>query len=254
MASPRPSSGIGATAMAAGASASAARRAEKRRAAASARSRVGLRLKVRAPSGAGPNARKASPSPGRVGVQPQRRGRRVVAREAAGRAGGVGLGLGERADQPLDLGARHRAGRSSRGGPSSSATTVDSRPIAARSAVEGDSRGGAGLGDGVGERGRARAAGAVGRRRDDRAAERGEHRLRHRMGRRADGDGVEAGAGEIADQVAVADRRDDGQRPRPERLGQAPGARRPAARRAPPSPRSATWAISGLKRGRPLAS
>ena len=69
-------------------------------------------------------------------------------------------------------------------------------------------------------RGRTDAAGTVGRRRDQRRARRRDQRTRDRMVRRAHRDGVEPGAGEVADPPPPRDRRDQGQRPGPERLRQ----------------------------------
>ena len=70
---------------------------------------------------------------------------------------------------------------------------------------------------------RADAAGAVGRRRGERDARRRDQRLRDRMVGRAQRQRLEPGAREQAHLAARRDRRDDRQRPRPERLGEPAG-------------------------------
>ena len=74
------------------------------------------------------------------------------------------------------------------------------------------------------------------------------------MGRRAHGDRVQAGAGQVADRGRVRGRRDQGQRARPEGLGQG---QRAVVQRGDPRGRGAgrpRGRSAGLKRGRPLAS
>jgi len=83
-----------------------------------------------------------------------------------------------------------------------------------------------------------------------RAPEDAQDVARHRMGRYPDRDGVEAGGGEIGDCASVCLGQHQRQRAGPKRLGQpqAAASKRPISRAAARSP---TWAISGLKAGRP---
>ncbi len=213
----------------------------------------GLRLKTPAARGAG--RRPGRPRPARASRASRRSGAsgRVVAREPAGRAA-------RRRPRPRPAGrsaprSRSRVtapGRSRRGGPSSSETTVDSRPMAQgppSSATAAAAPVSATASAQRGRAGPARSGWPRARRPGRRSL---EHRPGQRMGRRADGDGVEPGAGEVADRRADrAIGRDQGQRSGPE--GLAPSAWRPVAaaklarpaRSPPTAPR--TWAISGIE-------
>ena len=105
----------------------------------------------------------------------------------------------------------------------------------------------------MGGRGRRDVAGEIGRRRHHRAAEGAQDVARDRVRGNPDRDGVEAGGGEIGHRAVWRLGQHQRQRARPERLGQraAPSASKRAICRA--AARSPTWAISGLKAGRPLA-
>jgi len=70
-----------------------------------------------------------------------------------------------------------------------------------------------------GER-RADAARTVRRRRDERRPRRLDERPGDRMARRAQGHAVKASARQLADAAVLCDRRDEGERPRPEGLRQ----------------------------------
>ncbi len=130
MASPRPSSGIGATAMAVGRSASAARRAENRRAAASARSPVGLRLKTR-----GALRRRTERE---VGLARRAARRHPAAAARPGRSGGRGgpaSGRRRRRPRPAD----RPAARSRPASPRRGAAAAADRPAARRRSTPGRS-------------------------------------------------------------------------------------------------------------------
>ena len=169
-----------------------------------------------------------------LGVEPQPRARRVMGGELPGAIGGpvgmrrrprlTGGGCAER-----DRGARspRAAARPAAAASAASrqATMVDSRPIGVGPAVDDQLDAAAQVGEHV-LRGRGRhVAGAVRRRRHDRAAEGGENVARDRMARHAHRDGVEAGGRELADRAIGALGQHQGQRPRPERR------REPLARR-----------------------
>ena len=77
---------------------------------------------------------------------------------------------------------------------------------------------------------------------------------RDRVAGHAHGDGIEAGGGKLRHRAIGAPGQHQGQRPRPERFRQPLGGVRRSARARAPRRASPTWAISGLKDGRPLAS
>ena len=146
-----------------------------------------------------------------------------MAGQPAGRALGVGLRLGQRADHRLDLLARDRA------------RPQQPRPVEQRdhrrfqadltgAAVERGGRLVARLFHGVGVVGGAGPSRAVGRGRHHRPAEPRQQRAGQRMDRNAHRHGVEAGAGQVAHRHGVGDRQHQGQGTGPERLRQRPGA------------------------------
>ncbi len=158
-------------------------------------------------------------------IQPHRRLGRIMQGQAAGRALGVGLRLGQWADHRLDLGAGHRSGAQQARGAVQQGHHRRFQPHGAGPAVQGRGDGVAGLLAGVGEGGGAGPAGAIGRGRHHRPAEGAQQPLGHGMGRRAHGHGVEPRAGQVADRQSIAHRRHQGQRARPEGRRQGLGAR-----------------------------
>ena len=149
-------------------------------------------------------------------LEPQRRARRIVAGHQARRAAGVVLGRRQRPDQRLDLAPGDRPGAQQTGRPRQQGDHRRFDAEVAGSAIERGGRRRPGLGQGVGQGGGTWAPGKVGAGRDDRPGEGLEQGAGHRMGRNPDGDAIEPRAGEVTDRRAAGDRRDDGQRPRPE--------------------------------------
>ena len=143
-------------------------------------------------------------------------------------------------------------GRSSIGA-SKQPTMVDSTPTSTGAAVDDqvDPPGEVALH--MGGRGRRDVARQIGRRRHHRPAERAQDVPRHRMRGHPDRDGIEPGGGEIGHRAVSGLRQHQRQRPRPERLGQRGRLRRRSGAIRCAASRSPTWAISGLKAGRPLA-
>ena len=253
--------------MVAAPAASSARRWENRLAAASMRSPRGDRLSTSAarsaPSARAPGRRRAAPRrlvhfARRAAAAPAARsGRRVVRAPSAPRprpALSAARGrLGERNQR-----ARSRA-RGSAPGRSSTARIEagdDGRfeSHRRRPAVDDQLDAPAQVGEHVLRGRRRHVSGPVRRRRHQRPAEGGQDVARDRMARHAHGNGIEARGGKLGDRAI-------------RRAWAAPGSAAPArtppraarrhgrsARAPAPRPASATWAMSGLNDGRPLAS
>ena len=260
IARPRPWRGIGATAMPAApraaASASAARRWAKRLAAASARSPAGERLRPAAVV-AGPKPSQTSPGPAPAASSRSARARGVVRGELA-RGGDAGGGVARRAARPsarLDRLDRQAAGAQQhrRRRRRSRRSSIRGRPgrrrrRAPRRCGRRGRRGRAprvvgltapeGLAEGAASgppkaASRRRASGCAGTRSAT-------------VGRPAVASVGEAGVG--------AARQHQRQRARPEAAASARGLGREARRARSAAARSATWTISGLNAGRPLAA
>ena len=144
-------------------------------------------------------------------------------------------------------------GRSRRGAPSSRETNGQFHADRAGAAIEHGVDPAFEVGQHMGGGRGADMAGQIGRGRRDRAAGRRNHAARQGVGRDAQGHAVESGPRQIADARAVAARG----RTRVSGPGQKTSASFSARASKTPSRRaaatSATWAISGLKLGRPLA-
>jgi len=137
----------------------------------------------------------------------------------------IRVGVGERADQGLDLGPGDAARAEQPRRPLQQSHDRGLDADRAGTAVKRDGGRRAGFGERIGMGRWARAAGAVRRRGDDGAAEAPQKLTRDGVRRRADRNGVEPGARQVANGGPVLDRGDERQRPGPERLGQLKAAR-----------------------------
>ena len=186
-----------------------------------------------------PKSSAASPAASSRAPSLQPGARRVMGRELAGRdRRAAGRRVVERDPQRgLDPLARQRARTQQSRPPAEAGDDRQFDAAARRAAVEDPVDPAVEVGGDMGGGGRADAAGAVGRGRGERDARRRDQRLRDRVIGRAQRQRLEPGAREQTDLAARRDRRDDRQRPRPERLGEPAGeivecASRAAARRA----------------------
>ena len=264
MASPSPSLGIGATAMTSAPVASSARRKREE-----VRGRFG-EIAARARGRSSPPARRRNGRRSRARPRPARCASRRAARRASRRVmRGEHAGRERRSPRrrcASSSGARARASiavardaaraAAAHGRPPRQATMVDSTPTCVGPPSSDQRR--------SGRRDRpATCAACVGLTRPERLADGAatgrpsarEQRLRDRMGRHPQRDAVEPGAREVADARSGAPGTHERQRAGPERLGERAARRRRTRRsRSRGVPRSGTWTISGLKRGRPLAA
>ena len=138
-------------------------------------------------------------------------------------------------------------------GSSKQPTMVDSTPTATGAAIDDQVDPAREVALHMRGRGRRDVTREIGRWRHHGAAEGAQDVARHRMGGDPDRDRIETGGGEVGHRAVRRLRQHQRQRARPERLGQreSPAASKRAICRA--AARSPTWAISGLKAGRPLA-
>ena len=195
-----------------------------------------------------------------VGIEPHLRARRVMRGQHARRQrlAAVAVGILGRlrqraAEHALDLARAARRRDAAASAASKQPTMVDSTPTSTGAAIDDQVDPPRKVALHMGGRGRRDMAGEIGRRRHHRAAERAQDLARHRMRGNPDRDGVEAGGGEIGDRAVLASSAAPASAApaRTPRRARSPRASKRAIRCA--AARSPTWAISGLKAGRPLA-